>query len=395
MKILVVSSYPEKNQLHGKNTVGVASYTKNTLMAMKKARSDLKIKVLAEVFDKKETYMEKGIVVRRVWQRNSLFSLIGLVGKILKEKSERVVFPFEIYMYGNILATTTILFGIFLCRLSKKKNYLILHHVIEDFRPIEKNEVRAFILNVAKSVFYRIILFLSYRVIVFEERFRQVLNKSAKVVVVPHGLETVNPVDKTIARRKLGLDKNIFYVLCFGYLSYYKGIDLLIDIWKKKNGARLIIGGNINPNHIKNKKNISFVELIMKKVRKSKSIVMADFVEEKDIPFYYSAADLVVFPYRTFFSSSGPLSLAFSFQKPVLISSHLSSYFESADWQKASSKSGIHPCDICFDLNRHDLDKKINFVKNNREKLTLFAQVISRKRSWNRIGHKYLRVLEL
>src|SRR3989338_1904589 len=55
-RLFIVSSYPAKNQLHGTNTVGVASYTKNTLKALTGFHKDLRITVWAETLEKEEVY---------------------------------------------------------------------------------------------------------------------------------------------------------------------------------------------------------------------------------------------------------------------------------------------------------------------------------------------------
>ena len=58
MKLLVISSYPEKDQVHGEKTVGVGNYTKATLLALMRADPGLDITVFAENLGNREDYIE-------------------------------------------------------------------------------------------------------------------------------------------------------------------------------------------------------------------------------------------------------------------------------------------------------------------------------------------------
>ena len=73
MDLLVISSYPEKGQIHGTKTVGVGNYTKATLLSLIKKNPELKIKVLAEILGEQEEYTENKIFVNRSWKRRSIF----------------------------------------------------------------------------------------------------------------------------------------------------------------------------------------------------------------------------------------------------------------------------------------------------------------------------------
>ena len=68
---------------------------------------------------------------------------------------------------------------------------------------------------------------------------------------------------------------------------------------------------------------IIYFQSIKNKVHNNKRISMTGFVPEENISNYYSVADLCMIPYREFISSSGPLSLALSYQRPVILSKEL------------------------------------------------------------------------
>ena len=77
-KLVVISSYPEKGFTHGRKTVGVASYTKNTLLGIKDLNKNLKIVVLGEILDKPEQYLEEGIQIKRIWKRSKFLDIFKI-----------------------------------------------------------------------------------------------------------------------------------------------------------------------------------------------------------------------------------------------------------------------------------------------------------------------------
>ncbi len=391
-RLFIISSYPEKNQTHGKNTVGVASYTKNTLKALTGYHKDLRITVWAETLEKEEVYKENGMIIKRVWKRGSFASLWSLYKAVNERPSDGIIVPFEGYMFGNMLHALFFVYLLLLWKLNKKKIYLILHQVIADFRPFEKKPVKAFILNLARAFFYPLLLFVSFRTIVFEKKFKELLHNDEKVVVISHAVETMKKIGKTEARKKLRLKKNSFYVLSFGYISPYKGMDSMVNMWEKYQNVHLILAGGHNPNHANKRSYSKFVTALKKKAHQ-KGIITTGFVSEKRIPLYFSACDLVVLPYKTFMSSSGPLSIAFSFEKPVLLSKALEGYFDSNDFQKSLRENPVSKSNLVFKLNKEDFYEKMNWIRKNLEKTVGFSKTMKEARSWERIGKKYAQVL--
>jgi len=392
--LLVVSSYPEKGLVHGKKAVGVASYTKNTLLALKKTKKDLSIIVLAEQLNKKEeSYRENGILVKRIWSKKSLGSLV-IIKELIKHRQGPIMVAFEGHMMGNLFSTGLLIFGLIFSKLLGKKIFLVLHQAIEDFREIEKNKIKALILNCLAKTTYRLLIFSSFKTIVFEKHFKEVLGNNKKIVVIPHAIENVKPISQKIARKKLNLSLSKFYLLYFGFLSPYKGIDLLVKKWPKTKAANLIMTGDGNPNHMK-KKNYALFVNNLKKEAKSMGIISPGFIPENKIPDYFSAADAVVLPYQIFFSSSGPLSLALSSLKPIIFSNQLRGYFKSNDLKKALQMSGLKEKDFLFHLNPKEIKKKIASLKKDERKYLEFARLIKRERPWNNIAKKYLDELNL
>ena len=109
------------------------------------------------------------------------------------------------------------------------------------------------------------------------------------------------------------------------------------------------------------------------------------------MPLYFESADLVVLPYRTLMSSSGPLSLAYSFSKPVILSSPLEELLLTKDMPETMQEAGITSEDLLFPLTSTFQEKLSALKKDNAKlrQLTAFSKALGEKRSWNEIGRMY------
>ena len=105
---------------------------------------------------------------------------------------------------------------------------------------------------------------------------------------------------------------------------------------------------------------------------------------------FFQASDLVIFPYRTLMSASGPLSIAFSFQKPFIVSKELSGMFETFDIAKSLNKLGVDKNSLVFGSN--EAKEKILKIKSDlvlRRKIEELSKTMAEKRNWQKIGQLY------
>jgi glycosyltransferase involved in cell wall biosynthesis len=125
---------------------------------------------------------------------------------------------------------------------------------------------------------------------------------------------------------------------------------------------------------------------------KYNNVLLTGFVEERHIPLYFQAADLVIFPYRTFMSASGPLSFALSFEKPFLVSEALQEVFTTKDMLDVLTEEHLTINDFVFPPYGTNLGEKIQRCmhdKKYRQTLIAFAKAIKHKRNWDTIGEMY------
>ena len=128
-------------------------------------------------------------------------------------------------------------------------------------------------------------------------------------------------------------------------------------------------------------------------IKPQERIIITGFLNEKLLPYYFSAADLVILPYRVFISSSGPLSLAYSFKKPFIVAEPLSRYFHSPDFKKAADSAGLKKEHLVFRFKADDLSDKIKKSVNNLSKMKNLSSKLRSERSWLNVSFKYLEIL--
>lgn len=408
-KIIIITSYPRKGETHGQEVVGVASYAKNTLTALTRNFRNLSITVLAEELPDESTYAEKRITVKRVWKRNSIEIFFRLLKEIASNNKETktIMIEFEMEMFGNALYLVLLPIFLVILRLLNKKVILISHQVISDINYLQgninaKNEGSVVTgLNFLMRMFYAITLPLYSKVIVFDEIFKEHLGSftnKKNITVIPHGIEKITKkADKNAVLKKLRLVRKQFVVLVFGFIAWYKGTDIIVHAFRKyirgqkRNWHyKLIIAGGPNPNLLDKEYYNRYVKSI-KNVSRNHGIRVTGFVPEKQIGLYYQASDVVVFPYRTFMSASGPLSIAFSYQKPVLLSANLKDLFKTHDMKETLVACQLEISDFLY-YDTADLRKKLMRIETNktlRKKLISFAKQLSKKRSWDTIAKMY------
>ena len=141
-----------------------------------------------------------------------------------------------------------------------------------------------------------------------------------RLTVIPHGeygffADIGDPPDRQAARAALGLEPDDEVALFFGYIREYKGLDVLLDAWpavaEACPRARLVVAGD--PVRLGAGRRRELEE----QARRLGAIHRFGYVPFADVGRYFTAADLLVMPYRRI-SQSGVLYLALALGLPVV-----------------------------------------------------------------------------
>jgi D-inositol-3-phosphate glycosyltransferase len=122
-------------------------------------------------------------------------------------------------------------------------------------------------------------------------------------------------LDKTAARRALGLPEDAPIVLFFGLIRKYKGLDLLLEAFgelRSNPGIKLVIAGEFYEDQQ------PYLDLIKTYGIEEQVILHGKFIANEDVKLYFSAADLVTLPYRDA-TQSGVTQVSFHFEVPTLV----------------------------------------------------------------------------
>ena len=142
----------------------------------------------------------------------------------------------------------------------------------------------------------------------------------APALISPHPLfeNFGERVERSEACVRLGLDPANRYVLFFGLIRDYKGLDLLLDAWAqlrragRTEGRRLIVAGEFYTARE------PYLNRIADNGLQDEVLLHDRFIPDDDVKYYFSAADFVVQPYKTA-TQSGVTQIAYQFCVPMVV----------------------------------------------------------------------------
>ncbi len=124
------------------------------------------------------------------------------------------------------------------------------------------------------------------------------------------------PVDSMMARKELGIVHQGGLLLFFGFIRHYKGLDMLLEAMAderiKEKGLKLVVAGEFYEDQAK------YLKLIQQLGLADDIILFNEFIPESRIPFFFSAADVLVQPYRNA-TQSGVTPLSIYFELPMIV----------------------------------------------------------------------------
>jgi glycosyltransferase involved in cell wall biosynthesis len=205
-----------------------------------------------------------------------------------------------------------------------------------------------------------------------------IFDKKKKRIFCPHPLYDYygERMPTAEAKTALSLSLESQYILFFGLIRPYKGLDLLLhalaDERLKKMDIKLIVAGEFYEDAT------PYLELIQKYNLQDKVILHTEFIPDSKVNLYFSACDIVAQPYKSA-TQSGVTQIAFHFEKPMLVT-NVGGLAEIVPHQKIGYVVAVESQQIA--------DSLIDFFTNNRQQQ--FEQNIvaeKSKYSWeNMIG---------
>ena len=145
----------------------------------------------------------------------------------------------------------------------------------------------------------------------------QQLDRKKPKSYTPHPLydNFGEPVAKEVAKQRLGLSPDCGYILFFGFIREYKGLDLLLkafaDSRLRQFPVKLLIAGEfyVDPK--------PYLDLIANLGISGHVELRNGFIPNSEIVNYFCASDVVAQPYREA-TQSGITQVAYHFNKPMI-----------------------------------------------------------------------------
>ncbi|KAF0238754.1 MAG: group 1 glycosyl [Prolixibacteraceae bacterium] len=114
----------------------------------------------------------------------------------------------------------------------------------------------------------------------------------------------------------LNLSKEDRYILFFGFIRDYKGLDLLLKAFSnpyfKPNRIKLIVAGEFYADEV------SYRDLIKELNLEDDVILRTSYISNTEVQHYFNGADIVAQPYKSA-TQSGVTQISYHFNKPMLV----------------------------------------------------------------------------
>ncbi len=123
-------------------------------------------------------------------------------------------------------------------------------------------------------------------------------------------------IEREKALQMLGLDSKFRYVLFFGFIRDYKGLDLLLKAFAnpliQNLNIKLIVAGEF---YSDSKPYLNLIE----ELNLTESVILkTDFIADNEVNKYFSCADIVAQPYKNA-TQSGVTQIGYHFNKSMLV----------------------------------------------------------------------------
>ncbi len=304
--IIIGSAYPFRG--------GLAAYNERLAREYIKNGDDVVIYTFtlqypSFLFPGKSQYSESpaptDIKIIRIVNSINPLNWIKVGNRIKKQKPDLVIIKFWIPFMAPCFGT--------IARRIKKNNFTKIISIVDNIIPHEKRVGD----RILASYFVQAVHgFVAMSKSVMEDI--KLFNKTKPVLFCPHPLYDhfgeIIPKEKAICNLKL--DTNYKYILFFGFIRDYKGLDLLLKSFAKlsiKNKSiKLIVAGEFYTD------SKPYFDLIKINQLDEFVIMHNNFIPDEKVADYFCASDIVVQPYKNA-TQSGVTQIAYHFNKPMIV----------------------------------------------------------------------------
>lgn len=291
------------------------------------------------------------------------FSWIKVGRRIRRKKPDIVLMRFWIPFMAPCLGTVA--------KIVKKNKFTKVISIVDNIIPHEKNITDKWL---AKYFVNNVDAFITMSRSVLKEleEFDQL--KPKKYTVHPLYDNFGESVNKKSALNNLQLSTEFKYILFFGFIRKYKGLDLLLnamaDDWIRSQNIKLLVAGEFYCD------SQPYMDIIEKLNISDKVIMHNTFIPNSEVVNYFCAADIVVQPYINA-TQSGVTQVAYHFDKPMIVTD-VGGLAEIVPHEKVGYVVGQRSSDVAESIIKfYEGNKEESFVEN--------VKIEKKKYSWGRM----------
>lgn len=207
------------------------------------------------------------------------------------------------------------------------------------------------------------------------------------ISVIPFGINNSVPdteLTPAEAKQRLGIKDNEKTVLFFGAIRPYKGLEYLVDAFRRLAPCnaeyRLIIAGEPKKGCEKYLREIQ-QEIIHGSIRE-RVIQEIRYIRDEETELYFKAADVLALPYKHVFQS-GVLFLAYSFGLPVVAAEVGSIGEDVIEGRTGFLCRPCNPADLARAIEEYFESDLFKTLDRRRQEIREYANV---RHSWDIVG---------
>ncbi len=291
------------------------------------------------------------------------FNWIKVGQKLKKAKPDLLIVRFWLPFMGMSLGT--------ICRIAKKNHHTKIISVVDNFIPHEKRPGDSFLSKYFAKPIHGFIA-MSGSVLNDLNKF----DSSKPKKLTPHPIYDhygkIESRDSALA--KLNLPNKDKYILFFGFIRDYKGLDLLLHAFTnsffRNNNIKLLVAGEFYADENK------YLQLIKDLKLEDLVILRTEYIPNDEVQNYFNAADIVAQPYKSA-TQSGVTQIGYHFNKPMLVT-NVGGLSEIIPHMKIGYVVPVDSDEIAKAL--------IDFYENNREEIFTKNILVEKERfSWDKM----------
>ena len=247
----------------------------------------------------------ENIVINETVNSVNPFNWIKIGRKIKKQKPDYLIIKFWLPFMGPCFGT--------IARIARKNKHTKVISIIDNIIPHEKRIGDRFL---AKYFVKSVDGFVAMSKSVLDDL--NTFDSKKPKLYNPHPLfdNFGEILDRKTALKKINLSEEYRYILFFGFVRDYKGLDLLLEAFANENfrnqKVKLIVAGEYYNNEQK------YMDLIQKLKLEEHIILKNEFIANEDVKNYFCAADIIAQPYKNA-TQSGVTQIGYHFEKPMLV----------------------------------------------------------------------------